>query len=436
VKKYQWAVFLWVISNISGQNLIDIRTQTKDVDFSGAASTIPAKTGTALPAVCNAGSIFFNVSSPPGQNLYSCEPANTWTLIGSSAVNGTISMAASGQFAFYAGSGNTVVGHSLSASDIPALNYQLPLVFTGNGAKTASSSGSLVANDCAQWDASGNIIDSGLPCAAIATGTQGQFGFYSTSGNTLTPHTLTATDIPALNYQAPLRFTGNGAETLTASAAGVANNCAKWDANGNVVDAGSPCGTGSGSGSSLSTPSATTVSNIPQYGNSTGTALSAGLGLVTTLGSPGLDTNIASEKAIRTAIAAATATSGQLPAPSVAGYLITNGTSTSWGDLVTGPTGALCAGTGCSGGTAGIIDINTAVLPTKTGQNTMTGVNKFSQLQVAVSTVSALLPCNSATEGQMAGVTDAASPSYLATVVGGGTVHVPVYCNGTNWVAH
>jgi len=36
----------------------------------------------------------------------------------------------------------------------------------------------------------------------------------------------------------------------------------------------------------------------------------------------------------------------------------------------------------------------------------------------------------------MAGVTDAASPSYLATVVGGGTVHVPVYCNGTNWVAH
>ncbi len=436
MKKYQLASILWLISNINGQNLLDLRTQTKDVDFSAAASTIPAKTGTALPGVCNAGSIFFNLSNPPGQNLYSCEPANTWTLIGSSVVNGTISMANGGQFAFYAGSGNTVVGHTLTAADIPALNYQLPLVFTGNGSKAASSNGSLVANDCAQWDVNGNIIDAGSPCATVGAGTQGQFGFYSTNGNALTPHTLTAGDIPALNYQTPLSFTGSGTKTLTATSVGVANNCAKWDAFGNVTDAGSPCGTGSGSGSSISLPSATTVSNIPQYSNTTGTALSAGLGLVTTLGSPGLDTNIASEKAIRTAIAAATAASGQVPVPSVAGYLVSNGTSTSWGDLITGPSGALCAGTGCSGGTAGIIDINTSVVPTKAGQNVMTGVNRFSQLQVAVSTVSALLPCSSATEGQMAGVTDAASPSYLATVVGGGSVHVPVYCNGTNWVAH
>ncbi len=160
---------------------------TKNVDFSGAAATIPAKSGTALPATCNAGEMFFKTNNSPGQNLYTCEPANTWTQVAGST-NGTVSSATSGQFGFYAGSGNVIIGHSLSASDIPALNYQTPLTFTGSGTKTATSTGTLLTNDCAKWDASGNIIDSGTPCASIATGSVGQFGFYSASGNALTPY--------------------------------------------------------------------------------------------------------------------------------------------------------------------------------------------------------------------------------------------------------
>lgn len=38
--------------------------------------------------------------------------------------------------------------------------------------------------------------------------------------------------------------------------------------------------------------------------------------------------------------------------------------------------------------------------------------------------------------GAMAYVTDALAPSYMATVVGGGSVVIPVFYNGTNWVAH
>jgi hypothetical protein len=38
--------------------------------------------------------------------------------------------------------------------------------------------------------------------------------------------------------------------------------------------------------------------------------------------------------------------------------------------------------------------------------------------------------------GDTAYVTDALSPSYLATIVGGGSVVTPVFYNGTNWVAH
>ncbi len=241
MKKYQLASLLWLISSlVQGQSLVDIRTQTKNVDFSGATATIPAKSGTALPATCNAGEMFFKTNNSPGQNLYTCEPANTWTQVAGST-NGTVSTATSGQFGFYAGSGNVIIGHSLTASDIPALNYQSPLTFTGSGPKTATSTGTLLTNDCAKWDASGNIIDSGNPCASIATGSVGQFGFYSASGNALTPHTLTASDIPPLSYQSPITFTGNGGKAVTSTGTLNASDCAKWDASGNIIDAGGPC---------------------------------------------------------------------------------------------------------------------------------------------------------------------------------------------------
>jgi len=46
----------------------------------------------------------------------------------------------------------------------------------------------------------------------------------------------------------------------------------------------------------------------------------------------------------------------------------------------------------------------------------------------------ATLPTGS--QGDTAYVTDATSPTYLATVVGGGSVVCPVFYNGTNWVCH
>lgn len=52
-------------------------------------------------------------------------------------------------------------------------------------------------------------------------------------------------------------------------------------------------------------------------------------------------------------------------------------------------------------------------------------------------TVSTLPTCNSGAEGTFAAVNDAATtPVYNATVASGGSVHISVYCNGTNWVNH
>lgn len=47
-------------------------------DASNAASSKPAKTGTALPQTCGIGEQFFKTDASQGQNLYFCTASNTW----------------------------------------------------------------------------------------------------------------------------------------------------------------------------------------------------------------------------------------------------------------------------------------------------------------------------------------------------------------------
>ncbi len=123
--------------------------------------------------------------------------------------------------------------------------------------------------------------------------------------------------------------------------------------------------------------------------------------------------------------------SGLPPQTGAPAVLISNGAVASWGSLPTGASGAI----DCTS-SPGVCDLVSSIVPFKTSANTWTGVNKFAQLEANVYAVAALPPCNSNFEGQMLGVADALAPSYLGVVVGGGTQHIPVYCNGTAWVAH
>jgi hypothetical protein len=66
------------------QTLVDLRTQSKSVDFSAANTTKPFKTGTPLPATCGVGEMFYKSDAPPGANLYGCTSVNNWTLQSSS----------------------------------------------------------------------------------------------------------------------------------------------------------------------------------------------------------------------------------------------------------------------------------------------------------------------------------------------------------------
>lgn len=79
-----------------GQTLVDLRTQAKSVDFTGANTTKPFKSGTVLPVTCSVGEAFFKTDALAGSNLYACTSSNLWSLeAGVSTLAGDVSGPAS-----------------------------------------------------------------------------------------------------------------------------------------------------------------------------------------------------------------------------------------------------------------------------------------------------------------------------------------------------
>ena len=78
-------LFLWtaLVTTGEGQTLVDLRTQSKSVDFSAAGSTKPMQTGSSLPSTCAVGQFYFLTTAAAGSNVYACNPVNTWTVEGS-----------------------------------------------------------------------------------------------------------------------------------------------------------------------------------------------------------------------------------------------------------------------------------------------------------------------------------------------------------------
>jgi hypothetical protein len=61
---------------------------------------------------------------------------------------------------------------------------------------------------------------------------------------------------------------------------------------------------------------------------------------------------------------------------------------------------------------------------------------QYGTLSLPTTTVSSLPPCGAAQRGLLYSVSDATTPAYNGPVIGGGTVTIPVFCNGTAWTAH
>jgi hypothetical protein len=98
---------------VFSQTRVDLGTQTKNIDFSAAAKTLPMKTGTVLPAQCQAGEMFFKTNAAAGNNLYGCVAANTWTKQG-----GDIAPATAGQAGSVLGTDGTQTSWMALGGDV------------------------------------------------------------------------------------------------------------------------------------------------------------------------------------------------------------------------------------------------------------------------------------------------------------------------------
>jgi hypothetical protein len=83
-------VAAFLIGTTNGQTQVDLRTQSKIVNFSGAPSTQPFQSGTVLPAACLVDQAFFQTNAPAGLNLYGCTAVNSWTLLSAGILLGDV----------------------------------------------------------------------------------------------------------------------------------------------------------------------------------------------------------------------------------------------------------------------------------------------------------------------------------------------------------
>jgi hypothetical protein len=96
----------WLAASVAAQTQLDLRTQSKSVDFSAAQYTKPLQSGSTLPGTCTQNQLFFLTAAAAGANVYGCVAANTWALEG----NGGGSGGGSGSGALTIDSNGSAVG--------------------------------------------------------------------------------------------------------------------------------------------------------------------------------------------------------------------------------------------------------------------------------------------------------------------------------------
>jgi hypothetical protein len=156
--------FLAAIGLTFGQTLVDLKTQTKNVDFSRALSVRPFPTGAGLPSVCNTGQMFFKTDATSGANLYGCIAPNTWVLESAAATGptDTISRVADEGTLLTQRATVNFIGPAIACVDnsgasrtdcIVTAGAGLIVLTTGNGDPSASCSAPSASNLAKYYDA-------------------------------------------------------------------------------------------------------------------------------------------------------------------------------------------------------------------------------------------------------------------------------------------
>lgn len=123
---------------------IDLRLQSRNVDFSAASATKPFRSGTGLPGTCGLGEMYYRLDAAAGMNVYGCTATNSWTLEQGPAAASMASQL--GDFAVTLTSPTTLAVGTNCSTATPCLVRFGALVFSfGSGASATISAGSGLA---------------------------------------------------------------------------------------------------------------------------------------------------------------------------------------------------------------------------------------------------------------------------------------------------
>jgi hypothetical protein len=123
---------------------LDLRLQSRDVDFSGASATKPFKSGTGLPSSCGPGEMYYRLDASAGMNVYGCTASNSWTLEQGPPAASMASQL--GDFAVAASSATTLtVGTNCSTSTPCSVRFGALVFSFGSSATVTISAGSGLA---------------------------------------------------------------------------------------------------------------------------------------------------------------------------------------------------------------------------------------------------------------------------------------------------
>jgi hypothetical protein len=188
IARLMWAIF-WGIPLVA-QTQVDLRTQTKSVDFQTAPFTKPLKSGTTLPSVCTQAELFYLSTAAPGANIYACVSPNTWAL---ETGGGSASI--------------TVQNSGVTVGTQPMLNYSIG---TGLLLATSSISGAIAIQLSADTSLVQTRTSEQSGATLLCNSSSGSGAVYTCS---LAPTLTTYTTGMTLNWKPDLNGTG-GATTL------------------------------------------------------------------------------------------------------------------------------------------------------------------------------------------------------------------------------
>jgi hypothetical protein len=142
--------FWWLgilAGGLAAQTQVDLRTQARNIDFTGAGSTKPIKSGSALPGTCSLGELFFNTAATAGANVFACTASNTWSVEGGlplavctvSAASGTAQFGADRCTTFVVQLGATPVTASSFTGGVQGATYTVAISQDATGGRTLAS---------------------------------------------------------------------------------------------------------------------------------------------------------------------------------------------------------------------------------------------------------------------------------------------------------